>query len=149
MRIFALLGCLLLLGAGCSSLTGPNQEYTKPAVVGRVLDASTGQPLAGARISRQLGNSKAKDPFPEKGSTSIMAASPEVSDAQGRFSFAAEKTAHLIFTPSRPFMLTLTVEHQDYQTLRTNLDLVVIKATKTPHGPQIDAGDLRLRPKSK
>ena len=149
MKSLCLLGLLLLVGAGCSSLTGPNQEYTAPAVVGRVLDATTGQPLASVRVNRYAGKPPPRDPFPEKSGEQSLKPSPAMTDAQGRFILPAEKAAHLIFTPSRPMMITLIVGRQNYQTLRTNLDLVVVKPTKTSHGPEINAGDLRLWPQPK
>jgi hypothetical protein len=148
-KSFWLLGLLLLVGAGCSSLTGPNQEYTSPAIIGRVLDATTSQPLAGVRVSRHAGNPRPKDPFPEKGGEQSMQPSPAITDAQGHFVFPAEKAAHLIFTPSKPMLITLIAERQHYQNLRTNLDLVLVKPTKTSRGPEINAGDLRLWPRSK
>lgn len=148
MKTSCLLGVLVLVGAGCGSLTGPNQEYLAPALTGRVLDADTSQPLAGVRVSRQAGNPPPKDPFPEKGGVLILTPSPAVTDAQGRFYLPAKKSAHLIFTPATPMMTTLVAKREDYVTLRTNLDLVVIKPVKTPHGPEINAGDLRLRRQS-
>ena len=149
MKSVCLLGLLLLVGTGCSSLTGPNQEYTTPAVVGRVLDATTSQPLADVRVSRFAGKPPPKDLFQEKSGPQSLGPSPARTDAQGRFILPAEKAAYLIFTPSRSMMVTLIAERQNYQTLRTNLDLVVVKPTKTSHGPEINAGDLRLRPQPK
>jgi hypothetical protein len=149
MKSFCLWGLLVFVGSGCSSLTGPNQEYTAPAIVGRVLDATTGQPLASVRVNRYAGKPPAKDHFQEKSAAQSLKPSPAITDAQGRFALPAEKAAHLIFTPTKPMMITLVAGRQHYQTLRTNLDLVVVKPTKTAHGPEINAGDLRLWPQPK
>jgi hypothetical protein len=148
MRHFCLGLMLMMAVAGCGTITGPNQEYIAPAVTGRVVNAKTSQPVAGARVIRYPGNPPPRDPFPKKGGEQLMAPAPVVTDAEGRFYIPAEKSAHLLITPAGTLLLTVVAQHMDYSAARTNLDLLVIKPVHTPKGPEISAGELRLLPKS-
>jgi hypothetical protein len=147
MRYFFLGLTLVLAVTGCGTLTGPNQEYIAPAVRGRVVDGRTSQPIAGASVRRHPGNPPPRDPFPKKGGVLLMEPAPAVTDAQGYFRIPAEKSAHLLLTPSATLLITVLAEHSQYSATRTNLDLLLVQPVPTPHGPEVDAGELRLQPK--
>ena len=84
---------MVLIVTGCGSLTGPNQEYIAPVVKGRVVDATTLQPLAGVRVTRTSGTKNVEDPFPKKAGTTLIQPVPAVTDAEGQFTLPAEKEA--------------------------------------------------------
>jgi hypothetical protein len=136
-----------LLLAGCESLRGPHQEYTSPAVSGRVLDAVSGTPLKGARVSRLTSRPEAESPFQKTGGEQLIADSPAITEADGTFYIPALRSAYLVFGSSGSLTLTLRAERSGYLTLTTNLDLVKIKPEKTDRGPEVRAGELRLRAK--
>jgi hypothetical protein len=143
----ATLAVTVLLLAGCGSLKGPHQQYTSPAVSGRVLEAATGQPLKGARVSRLTSRPEADDPFLKTAGEQLIADSPIITGTDGTFYIPAVRAAYLLFGPSGSLTLTLRAEHSGFLTLTTNLDLVKIKSEKTERGPEVRAGDLRLRAK--
>jgi len=141
------LGIATLLLAGCGSVRGPHQQYDAPAVSGRVLDDATGQPLKGARVSRLAARPRAEDPLSKTAGEKLIADSPVITEVDGAFYIPAVRSAYLLFSPSTSLLLTLRAEHSGYLALTTNLDLVKIKADKTDRGPEVRAGELRLKAK--
>jgi hypothetical protein len=112
------------------------------------VDARTSQPIGGASVSRHPGNPPPRDPFPKKGGVLLMEPPPAITDAQGQFRIPAEKSAHLLLTPSTTLLITVVAEHSKYSPARTNLDLLLVKPVHTPKGPEVSAGELRLQSKA-
>jgi hypothetical protein len=141
------LGATVVLLAGCGSVKGPHQQYTSPAVSGRVVDAASGEPIKGARVVRLYSKPEPVNPLLKTGGEQLIADSPEITAADGTFYMKAQRSAYLLFGPSGSLTLTLRADRTGYLTLVTNLDLVHIKPEKTSKGPEVKAGDLRLRKK--
>jgi hypothetical protein len=145
MRRFIALVLLAGVGVGCDSLRGPHAEYTMPAVSGRVLEAGTSHPLAGARVVRFAGRPPTANPYIEKGGEAMIADPPIMTDGDGTFYIPARKAAFLVLGTSGTLEVGLQVSHRNYLTLTTNYDLVKIRAVPTPKGPELKAGDLLLQ----
>lgn len=138
---------LLLAGwlmTGCDSLRGPHQQYTAPAVTGRVVEAGTGQPIAGARVERLLGSQRTSDPTPRHGGSQMMNPPPTLTEEDGRFSIPAERGAYLVAEHSMFFAFTLLVQHPRHLTCRKDVDLLKTKPVQTGKGPLVDVGDIAL-----
>jgi hypothetical protein len=147
MRVLIGLFTMLFLVAGCSSLKGPNQEYTMVAVKGRVMDSETGQPVEGARVVRQVGARSEYDPRRMKGAEVLTLPSPAVTSASGHFRLPSQKGASLLFQQSSITLFRLNVNHSDYKSFSTNIDLIKIRPYKTARGPEVDVMDLGLEPR--
>lgn len=133
--------------ASCGSVRGPHQQYTAPAVSGRVLDAASGEPIAGARVGRIHSREQDSTVFPKTGGQQLTIGQPERTGADGSFYLPAQRSAYLLFGPSGSLTVTLQAEKSGYLNLTTNLDLVHIKPVKTSKGPEVRAGELHMRRK--
>jgi hypothetical protein len=139
---------LVLCGAavaGCkSSSWGP---YVAPCVQGRVLDAETRQPLAGAKVSRTRP--------PEGGSPSLkggelLMRKPDIqTDASGAFSMGSERVLTL-FRFGGWDSVRLFVQRPGYVTLQTNYSGASLQVTSTlSDEPLAETGDILLQPARK
>lgn len=131
--------------ASCGSLRGPHQQYTAPAISGRVLDDATDEPIQGARVARVQGREEDPTVFPKTGAERLTEDRAVRTAADGWFYLPAQRSAYLLFGPSGSLSATLRVEKSGYLNVTTNLDFVRIKPVKTSKGPEIQAGDLRMR----
>lgn len=138
----------VLLSLGCDSIKGPNQSYLAPAVEGRLVDATSGEPLPDGWVKRYLGKPSKPDPLAEKGAQRLMTVPTVTSDENGQFQIAPEKGGYLLMTPAPVYNITLVARHQGYETLTTNIDLLKIKPVKTNKVLTVFVGDLPLKSKS-
>jgi hypothetical protein len=134
---------ILTIGmAGCQS-SSPSQ-YISPRIVGRVVDAQSQQPVAGARIRRL----KPQDPNVAqvvKGGEQIDQSPAIRTGSDGSFVLVSEKSLAL-FQRLGWYSVSLAITHPNYESLTTEFTLV--NATNTPSGePLVKAGDIHLQPK--
>jgi len=130
--------------AGCKS--GSWGPYVAPCVQGRVLDAETGRPLAGAKVSRTR---------PERGGHSLkggelLMRKPDIqTDANGCFGLASERVATL-FRFGGWDSVRLFVQRPGYVTLQTNYSGGSLHVTNTlSDEPLVKTGDILLQPARK
>ena len=139
---------LVLCGAavaGCkTSSWGP---YIAPCVQGRVMDADTGRPVAGAKVSRTRP--------PQGGSQSLkggelLMLKPDIqTDDNGGFSMGSERVLTL-FRFGGWDSVRLFVQRPGYVTLQTNYSGASLEVTNTASGePLVETGDILLRPARK
>ena len=142
------IACLILCGAavaGCKSgFWGP---YVAPCVQGRVLDAGTGRPLAGAKVSRTRP--------PERGGQSLkggelLMRKPDIqTDANGCFRMGSERVLTL-FRFGGWDSVRLFVQRPGYVTLQTNYSGASLQVTNTlSDEPLVETGDILLQPARK
>src|SRR5262245_39688243 len=139
---------LLLCGivvVGCkSSSWGP---YVAPCVRGRVLDADTGRPVAGARVSRTRP--------PERGSQflkggELLMLKPDIqTDVNGGFNMGSERVLTL-FRFGGWDSVRLFVQRPGYATLQTNFSGASLQVTNTASDePLVETGDILIQPARK
>jgi hypothetical protein len=146
LRAGTLLATVLLTASGCGSLHGPSLDVTAPRIVGRAVDAQTGQPVAHARVGRRLSGWRgATGGFP-RGAEELLLLQDEVRTGKdGRFTLAGRRVA-LLFSLRDPGLdLDLSIRHGAYQAWHTNYPISAL--ANDPTEARIDAGDLRLDPR--
>jgi hypothetical protein len=134
--------------AGCSSLTGPHQEYNSPRVTGRVLDAATRQPLPKADI-RRLGPDeyeKQGDPSVRKGGERMAGMRTVLTDKEGRFVLESVKSFYLLVGYGVGDSVGVVIQHRGYATLRTNFTATAPSLHNFKGPPEVHAGDIFLNP---
>jgi len=141
-----LLGLVVVL-TGCDSLRGPHQGIVAPAVEGRVLDAVTFEPVAGARVHRLSGTDPVPKPSERHGGEVLQDPAPASSAPDGSFRLGAIRGGYLLFERTPPLLVSLQVEHSRYRTFSTNVDLLKVPPAQTSNGAVISVGDLHLTPK--
>ena len=149
-RVQAMMAWALALGllTGCSTtVRGPHQEYTSPAVSGRVVDETSGQAIENVRVTRLTSRAPTEAPLDKTGGMMLIEDSPAYTGADGTFYIPAKRAAYLFFGSSSSLTLTLRAERSGFLTMVTNYDLVKFKSVKTDRGPEVRAGDLHLSPK--
>ena len=132
--------------AGCQ---GRKDSYLAPAMVGRVVDAGSGQPLDDAHLKRHLGKPAQNDPWAEKGAQRLKTERMVDTDALGRFTVPPEKGRFLLAYPPPVYDLTLVIRRDRYLTLTTNIDLIKIRPFETNGVLTVVVGDLPLQPDPK
>jgi len=137
------LAAVVMTGCKSASLS----SYTAPQVNGRVVAADTGQPLANVRIQRINPTASQDDFVSAKGGQRLESAASVRTDAEGRFVLEAERALTFVQQPVWP-SVTAAFQRDGYLTLRTNFNLLQV-STNTPDGtPVVNAGDIRLHPRS-
>ena len=68
-------------------------------------------------------------------------------DQDGTFRMKPLKGGYLLLERPAAYQFTLVVRHSGYQTLTTNIDLLVQRPVKTNHVLTVFVGDLPLKPK--
>src|SRR5262245_12856922 len=146
-RMFKVTGPLLccMVVVGCkSSSWGP---YVAPCVRGRVLDADTGRPVAGARVSRT------RPPEPSgqslKGAELLMRKPDIQTDENGGFRMGSERVLTL-FRFGGWDSVRLFVQRPGYITLQTNFSGASLQVTNTASDePLVETGDILIQPARK
>jgi len=137
--------CLLLCGAavaGCK--TGSWGPYVAPCVQGRVLDAETGRPLAGAKVSRTRPRERGGQSL--KGGELLMRKPDIQTDASGCFSMGSERVL-TIFRFGGWDSVRLFVQRTGYVALQTNYSGASLQVTNTASDePLVETGDILLQP---
>lgn len=138
LRVWLLLIVITLAAVGCKHRT--LTPYVAPRVTGRVLDATTGQPVAQVKVWR---NAPARREA-EKAGEMLLEPAPARTDGEGRFELASERT----LSPFRGgwSSVSLRFVHPQYSGFTTNFTLR--DATNLPSGePCVSPGDIHLAPK--
>ena len=137
-----LLAALPLLN-GCRSVS----HYVSPQVVGRVLDATTVQPIAGVEVKRVVPDYEADTLEPVRGGEQLELTRPPQSKADGTFTLPSQKSVAL-FRNIAWFTVEISLTHDHYENYLTNY--TPRSATNTLQGePIIYTGDIVMTPKSK
>jgi hypothetical protein len=139
---YAWLGLLTWAVAGCQS--GKFTHYTAPQISGRVLAADTQKPLAKAQVQRA--DKQKFEPFGSpKGGEILMQNNGVQTDAGGRFMMPAESVISVFRQPGM-WSVPLIVSCSGYESFATNYsgtDMLKFSATGVP---EVDAGDILLKP---
>lgn len=126
---------------GCESVTVT--PYTSPRVIGRVVAADTGLPLANVQVRRDAATPETGGP-PSKGGERLKERTPARTDAEGRFELPSER-ALTVFHPGGLNWAQLSFELPGYRRFATNYTILT-PATNTPSGePLLNTGDIRLQ----
>ena len=140
--------CLLLVAvalAGCQSVMV--SSYISPRVTGRVLAADTRQPIADVKVKRVNPNANLNYDDPGRGGRKMESIPGTRTDAQGRFVLDAERDLTLL-QQQVWFSVTVSFQHEGYQTLRTNFTAAHITTNAPDGAPVLNAGDILLHPTS-
>lgn len=128
--------------AGCHS---PSQ-YISPRVMGRVVNAQTGEPIANVRVVWQKDTRSASTMEPLKGAEHLRRQPPERTDAAGAFNVASARDLSF-FRRLGWYGGNLSFSHFRYERL-----LITCWPTNVVHSPSgeplIEAGDILLSPKA-
>lgn len=136
----------LLLLCGCQWV-GFTDRAT-PQICGRVLSAETQQPLTGVQVLPVLPGQPSIDDSSEKGAQRLLRGRPVTTDAEGRFTFPSRDYITL-FKGGSWWSLKLSFQAYRYATLQTNFSGANVHHRTTNGIPQVDAGDIFLKPLSK
>ena len=140
------LALLALTWAGCQDLALPHQAWTQPRITGRVLDEATRQPVAGAKVTRVRPPSNDGFSDDTKGGPQMVNRPVfAVTEADGRFQLAGERTAQLFLETFPDFAVTLRVSVSGYATFQEQFTNVIFAGPQT-NEPLVNAGDIRLVP---
>lgn len=138
----------LAVASGCEYLAPPHLSWTEARVVGRVVDADTRQPVAGAQVTRVLIIAPGAGGYADsnKGGPA-MAVRPTmaVSDRDGRFTLEAVKTAYLILDNFPDYAMTLRVRSSGYLTFQRDFTNVTYAGGDKKTVPIVEAGDVEMR----
>ena len=131
--------------AGCQSVLV--SSYISPRVTGRVLAADTRQPIANVKVKRYNPNANLNYDDPARGGRKMESIPGTRTDAAGRFVLDAERDLTLL-QQQVWFSVTVSFEHEGYQTLRTNITAAHITTNAPDGAPVVNAGDILLHPTS-
>lgn len=137
-------GLAWFLVVGCDSVRGPHQGVVLPAVRGRVVDATTLEPVKGARVHRSAGLDDVPPAKPQHGGAAMQAPAPASTDRDGRFCLGVVRGGYLLFEQTPPLLVGLQIEHPLYRTFSTNVDLLRVPSVQTGNGPEVDVGEVGL-----
>ena len=140
MRELLAAGFLAAVLTGCSSFRW--SDYVAPEVNGRVLDATTRQPVHRAAVRRVWGSSPSPDAG-TPGAAGLLARDIVLTDADGSFRLSAVKDA-LTFSGGGMYGVRLAFTHSDYVTLNTNVSGTNILQDSPKTVPTLDVGDIFL-----
>jgi len=144
-KVFALCLAVLVLG-GCKSR--PLSPCVSPRVIGRVVAADTGQPLADVKI---ITSGQAEDynlAAPPKGGQLLKSKPVARTDRDGRFVLESERVL-APFGGSGWFSVQLFIDQAGYERFLTNSSYLNL-GTNTWKGKQVlDTGHIRLQPAAK
>jgi len=139
---FALLVALAWL-VGCQSHSP--SHYVSPRVIGRVLDAGTGQPLGGVAVKRVVPDYAAGSMDQVRGAELLARPQPLHTSADGAFNLDSEKSVSF-FRQIAWFSAEISFARRGYETFITNY--TPANAVFLPSGEAvIHAGDIWLKPK--
>lgn len=144
-KVFALCLAVLVVG-GCKSR--PLSQCVSPRVIGRVVAADTGRPLADVKIITSGQTEHYNRVAPPKGGQLLKSKPTVRTDRDGRFVLESER----VLTPfgeSGWFSVQLFIDQTGYERFLTNYSYLNL-GTNTWKGKQVlDTGDIRLQPAAK
>lgn len=144
MLLFGLLFAVLF-AAGCK--TSSVSHYVSPRITGRVLDATSREPLKGVKVQRVETSSYARPDGPQKAGEVMQSERGVVTDKYGQFTLDSKKTVTL-FSAVGWYSVTVNFKLDGYAQAfatfsRTN---AVVSAAGEP---VVSAGDIFLNAVSK
>jgi hypothetical protein len=128
---------------GCQWV-GFNNHVT-PQVSGRVLDADTRCPLAGVKVLRVLHGQVENPPTPVHGAQLMQQGRPVTTDVRGEFVYPG-KSYFTFLNEANWWTLTLSFQSAGYAAWQTNFSTADIKTNLPGSAPQVEAGDILLKP---
>jgi hypothetical protein len=142
--LFAPLVALAL--SGCGSVNGPGIDYMSPRVVGRVVDDASGAPVANAQVGRSLFKwRKGGGEFLHGGEELLLRQEYVRSDHAGQFTLPGAKVALLFSFGEFGLNMRVTIQNGRYIDWVTNYPVTSLSTNSCR--PEIDAGDIRIRPR--
>ena len=143
MKKVYVLGLALLTWGGCQ--TRPLLHDVSPRVIGRVVAADTGRPLAGVQVINYAQPEDYDSASPPKGGQLLKRKPIARTASEGRFIFAREQ----VLTPfggSGWFSLQLFINQAGYERFLTNYSYLNLGTNTWKGQPVLDTGDIRLQP---
>jgi len=139
--------CVAVLAlAGCQS--NPLSQVTAPRVMGRVVAADTGQPLADVKVISGERPEDFNGTEPPKGGERMMARAAVRTDPEGRFVLDTER----VLTPFRGsgwFSVQLCFERAGYERFLTNYSYLNLGTNSLNGESVLDAGKILMQPAPK
>ena len=132
---------LVLLLTGCESFS--LLPFTSPRVMGRVLAADTGQPLADVAVTSGGRRGGGWSAMPPKGGELLMAKAPVRTDRDGRFKLEAQQVL-TPFAGAGWFTVQLSFERAGYERFQTNYSRLDLSTNAPADKALLDAGDILL-----
>ncbi len=145
-RLIVLCLAALALPAGCG--TQPLSVVTSPRVMGVVVAADSGQPLADVKVRSGEQTEDFNGTVPPKGGERLMASPTVRTDRDGRFVLQTER-ALTPFRGSGWFAVRLLFEHPGYERFLTNYSYLTLGTNSWKGVSVLDAGKIRLQPAPK
>ena len=139
------IGFVLLAGvlAGCKS--APLSQYISPRVEGRVMDATSQQPLKDVEVRRVSGEDRTRSSQPAKGGEMMTKAPSVHTEADGTFVVASQRDVALLREPTW-YSITLSFRLRGYESFTASYT----EATNNAAGePVVRTGDIKLEPLAK
>ena len=130
--------------AGCKSGTGPGTVYLAPRINGRVLDATTRQPLAGVAVQPIVPHQARDAGSLPKGAELLESPRAARTNQAGEFSLPSVRDLAL-FGRGGWYTVTIAFEHSRYLRFQTNYSLANVSSNAPPGEPVIEAGDILLQ----
>ena len=121
---------------------------SSPRVSGRVLDADTRQPLGNVKIKRVVPNQNAGLDAQPKGGQTLERSGAVWTDRAGKFVVDSERDLSP-FSRGSWYSVTLSFGRAGYERFQTNYTSANVSGHSASGEPQVNAGDLLLRPASK
>lgn len=130
-------------GLGCKSAS----QYISPQVEGRVLDATSHQPVERVRIARVNASQRVDVDEPAKGGQLMTPSDGVFTASDGTFKLESLKDVAL-FSHIGWYSVTLSFQHSGYQSIQATYTLA--QATNNASGvPVVHAGDVLLNPNNR
>ena len=150
-RLRGALGCLLVgcvvlnVVTGCKSKSP--SRYVSPRIIGRVMDARTGQPIVGVQVKRIVPDYNAGTLNQVKGGETLQRPLPVRSDSDGNFILPSQKSLSFLWQLAW-FNVEISFVYRGYENFVTNY--TPANVVKAPNGePVIDTGEIKLAPRVK
>ena len=134
---------LPLFLTGCQCVGIANQ--VTPQIQGRVLSATTCEPIAGVNVRPALPGQTPLEDDLEKGAQRLVRGRPVVTDSEGRFVFPSRDYVRLLKRENW-WSLKLSFQRSGYAAIQTNFTATIAAAHTAEKAPIVNAGDIYLQP---
>ena len=146
----AVIRTVLLLGfaaaTGCDTVHGPSLDVVAPRVRGRVVDAVSGEPVAGVRAGRRLTGWRQPTGGYRRGAEEFLLLQDEDRTGKdGLFELPPKRVALLFSLRDPGLQMGLELRHGRYLPWNTNFPVRAL--SEDPSEPRIEAGDIPLTPR--
>lgn len=135
--------CTLALAAvlftGCDTLSGPSIDFTSPRIVGKAVDARTGEPIKGARVGRAIYTWRGPGGEFRKGAEDLLLQETYTrTDAQGEFNLPSRRSALLFRFGDYSLNMKLVLQKSGYIHWQTNFPMAALSTNAPGPEPRIE-----------